>query len=195
MKSFTSKIVNTFKSIDNEQSEGGLYALPDRCSEGRWPASHHHIFGGEFQDLDVCARLGVEGQEHWSKRIDLAVEGKSASLKFIDIALTKVRSYGNSFQLDKHYGKKWEDYSSDLKKAVSRLVKDVRGSSGPESSFLVAFIFTDSEKHAHDLIGPSTTDSFLNRYELTLTKDTWNDPYGRGIWTSVLCWAAQQKET
>ena len=193
MESITSKIVSSLKEIDHEQTEGGIYALPDRYSKGKWPASHHHIFGGDHVELNLCSRVGVEGQEHWNKRISFEIEGKSASLQFVDIALTKVRSYGDGFVLDKHHGKKWEDCSQELKKAVSRLIKEVKkGYSG--NAFLVAFVFTDSERHSNALIAPSITDDFLSRYGLSLSHQTWADPHGRGIWTSVLCWRAQNDD-
>ena len=195
MESIARKIVSSLKAIDHEQIEGGIYALPNRHSQGKWPASHHHIFGGVHQELDLCSRLGVKGHEHRNKRIEFDLEGCAASLQFTDIALTKVRPYGNRFQLDKHHGKKWEDCSADLKKAVSRLVKEVRGSGHIETAFLVAFVFTDSERHTTDLIIPSTAEAFLSRYDLTLAHETWSDPHGRGIWTSALCWGARQKKT
>lgn len=190
METIASKIVSALRAIDHEQIEGGIYALPDRHSKGKWPASHHHLFGGMYQELDLCLRLGVKGQVRRDKRIEFNVAEEVASLQFIDIALTKVRSYGNRFQLDKHHGKKWEDCSTDLKKAVSSLVKEARRPGHTKIAFLVAFVFTDSEKHAADLIHPSTTEGFLSRYGLTLSQETWSDPHGRGIWTSVLCWDA-----
>lgn len=193
MKSTTNKIVSSLKAIDHEQVEGGIYALPDRHSKGKWPASHSHIFGGAYKQFDLCSRLGVKGHEHRSKRIECDLEGCAASIQFIDVALTKVRPYGNRFQLDKHHGKKWEDCSKDLKKAVSKFVKEVRGETHIDIAFLVAFVFTDSEKHASDLVIPSTAEVFLSRYELTLANETWRDPHDRGIWTSVLCWAARKE--
>lgn len=194
MELIASKIVRCLKGIDAEQIEGGIYALPDRYSKGKWPASHFHIFGGEYPELDLCSRIGVQGREYWNKRIGFEVEEESASLQFIDIALTKVRSYGNGFQLDKHHGKKWEDCSVDLKKAVSRITKEVRGAGSTRNAFLVAFVFTDSEKHIAGLIEPSIAEDFLNRYDLEVTHEIWSDPHKRGIWTSVLCWRAKRND-
>lgn len=76
MKLLTTKIVRAIKEIDHEQTEGGIYALPDRYSKGKWPAGHHHVFGGDFQELDLCSRIGVKGKEHRSKRIGSRNEQK-----------------------------------------------------------------------------------------------------------------------
>lgn len=195
MKSLPAKVVRSMRDIDHEQSEGGLYALPDRCSKGKWPAAHHHIFGGTFKELDLFSRIGMRSREQGSNRIAFSTEELSGSAQFIDIALTKIRPYGNRFQLDRHHGKKWEDCSSNLKKSVSRFLKGSRNVRTIETSLLVALVFTDNEKHAADLIEPSTNESFLRRYDLSLANETWADPHGRGIWTSVLCWALQPRKT
>ncbi len=194
MKSITSKIVRCLKEIDHEQIEGGIYALPERYSNGRLPASHHLIFGGKYPQFDLFSRIGVRALKSLNKRVRFEHGGAEASLQFIDIALTKVRSYGDGFQLDKHHGKKWVDCSMDLKKAVSKLVKEVK-TVYPANAFLVAFVFTDSKKRSNDLIAPSIAEGFLTRYDLTSSNETWCDPHGRGIWTSVLCWGIRNSET
>lgn len=185
MNDLATQILGALKSIDYEQKEGGIYALPDRYSKGKWPAPHHHIFGGTYEDLSLLARLGLSGKEEkWGKRIEFNAEEKAASLQFLDIAYTKVRAYGNRYQLDKHHGKKWEDFSAELRNVACKLSKELRWNY--DVAFLVALIFTDSQKHAEDTIGPSIEQDFLYRYGLTHVSDTWEDPHGRGIWTTVL---------
>lgn len=74
MKSLATRIVRTIKDIDHEQTEGGIYALPERCSKGMWPAGHHHIFGGALKELDLFSRLGMSGQEERKKWIEFFIE-------------------------------------------------------------------------------------------------------------------------
>ncbi len=189
MDSITSKILCALQKIDNEQIEGGIYALPDRYAQGKKPASHHHIFGGDYAELNLCSRIGVKGKRHENKKIHFEIEGEAASLQFVDMALTKVRSYGDRFLLDKHHGKKREDCSQELSKAVSKLCKEAK-KGDLEAAFLVALIFTDSERHSEALITPFIADEFLSRYGLSASHQSWADPHGRGIWTSAVCWQA-----
>jgi len=195
MKLISTRIIEAIKSIDQEQSEGGIYALPERYSKGKWPAGHHHIFGGAYKELDLLSRLGIKGKEQRSGRIDFLSEEGAGFLQFTDIALTKIRPYGNRYQLDRHHGKRWEDCSSELKNTVSRFIKSARNSWSPEIGILVALVYTDSEKHSKDLIMSSIDEPFISRYNLILAHETWTDPHGRGIWTTAVCWASIKDKT
>ncbi len=194
MKFLCAEVVRAIRDFDHSHSAGGIYSLPDLLSKGKRHVPHHHIFGGEHEEFDLCRKLGVDGKEGWGDSIGFEYEGYSASVRFLDVAHTKVRPYGNSYQLDRHHGKKWEDTSSDLKKSVCRRVKEERHGRSRDINLLVAIVFADSERHNTKIIEPSSEESFLERYRLTLDHDTWTDPHGRGIWTSVLCWADKQPQ-
>jgi len=196
MHPLESQLVGFIREIDAEQDEGGVYSMPDKYSEGNWPAPHHRLFGGDFEEISVCTRLELTAGRKRQNAIQFKHADEVCSLRFIDIATTKIRSYGNRYLLDSHHGKKWEDRSAEVRDAVLNLVKEAkRGWAHCDRHLLLALIFTDTEKHAQETLSRSIESNFVERYHLTVATDSWPDPHGRQLWTTAGCWSVRRPRT
>jgi hypothetical protein len=206
MIAIETKLVACIRELDAELTDGGLYALPEKFPKNntgkkksyqRKFTPHSEIFGGEIAQYNLFARLGKDQSDmlyYGGKGVKFLYENDICYINFLSFAFTKVRSYGNSFQLDTHHGKKWENRSEEVRDAVSKTFKAGTRYETVDRLFLMLLLYSDTEKHALETLSLAAAPQFFNRYNLNYVADTWFDPHGRKMWTSAACWATKPHE-
>lgn len=196
------KLVTCMRELDSELKDGGIYALPEKFPQKKTGKKttyqrkftpHYEIFGGEIAQYNLCVRLGMTQKSifPYFEGYAFHYDKEECFITFLGMAFTKVRSYGNTFQLDTHHGKKWENRSEEIRNAASKMSRAGKRYKFTDRYLLMLLLYSDTEKHAIETLSLAANPQFLDRYNLSYASETWADPHGRKMWTSAACWATK----
>lgn len=219
MRMWNHDLLAEIQKIDQEQVPHGLYGLPEilRCGTRVQPLAR--ILGGrlwgnvEHPELEVAKRLGWSVRYAKADTLQFTIpRGLDVVIEIRNHASTKVRRYGDSYQLDKVHGKPRAVESNDIEKWVSKLpgkaksgfsvelVKmleslpaEQRGNPKSYGDLLIAYVARKSDFET--LLGGGDDPKFLQRYDLSFAREEWKDPHQRNFWTGLFLWTYQTAPT
>jgi hypothetical protein len=181
------QILDALEALDREEVPHGLYGLRQAYASKRRIPTLAHLFSSTGK-ASILARNGFEGIQTRSTSADIYFStggGESVGLHVLEYATTKVRHYGSTYRLDKHYAKKSKDPNWELESLVPKLSKNRISTRG----ILLLAHFQNNEQ-LEKVLGRSTEPDFLSRYHVTHTVREWQDRFGRDFRTAVHLWSS-----
>ena len=185
------RFLDALVAFDLEESPHGLYGIREAyASEGkplptleqilwsRHPAGLVERFG--FGDLPT--KRVIRGK----LVID---ENRSISMKFLNMASTKVRRFGSTYLLDKSASKREFEPEWDMTKELTHFSKSQhRSRFRHEEQSVLLIAHAPRLERVHEFLGHVRDPAFLDRYQLELHEREWSDQHGRGFSTGIYLW-------
>ncbi|WAC21340.1 hypothetical protein OVA24_08070 [Luteolibacter sp. SL250] len=185
------QLVAELRAVDREQATHGLYGLREAMKKGnRLPFLATLLFE-KPPETNLLQRLGMEGRgSSYSETASFTLtDGMRADLEILTHASTKVRHYGDSYVLDRAHGKK-SAIHPDLESIVPKLAAG-RGYSAKRMNALLFITHAPTERQLKAGLGRAITPEFMDRYQVSLVFDIWEDIYRRGFHSGIFLWTAE----
>jgi len=187
------QLLEQIQAIDIEQASHGLYGLSEvKADPGQPFTPVSRVLSRDDPALNPALRLhwrllGKGGWKENAYREWLLPSGEKVLVSYTDFASTKIRHYGNGYQLDRVHGKK---EAGDLDALVARLARLARLRVHGKLTAQVLIAHVPQQRRFEPLLGKTIAPAFLERCHLEHHSLIWEDRYGRGFFTGVFLWNA-----
>lgn len=181
-------------AFDLEEGPHGLYGIRESyASEGKPLPTLEKILWSRHP-AGFVERFGFG--DHLSRRIQtgrlIVAEDRPVTMKFLNLASTKVRRFGATYLLDKATPKREFEPDWDITKELTHFSKSktksrFRCQSQEQCVLLIAH--APRLDAVHQFLGQVRAAAFLIRYELVFHEREWPDQHDRGFSTGLYLWS------
>lgn len=186
------RFLTALQAFDLEEEPHGLYGIREAyASEGKPLPTLEKILWSRHP-AGFVERFGFG--DHLSRRIQtgrlIVAEGRPVTMKFLNLASTKVRRFGATYLLDKSSPKREFEPGWDITKELTHFSKSndpLRLHRNEQCILLIAH--ASRLEAVHEFLGQVRTVPFLNRYQLVFHEREWPDQHHRGFSTGVYLWS------
>jgi len=189
-------LVEELQKIDREETPHGLYGL--RRARQTGPRLPKLISILTSPPIRLVQRTGGALAPRRSANDTLSFgldNARQVRINLFDYADTKVRKFGNAYQLDKQTSVSHEppvDLISELPKLAAKARVNYGTKSPPYSFGLLFIAHFQKEKDSLALLEKAISPQFLNRYGLSRLAAAWDDTHGRHFHTTIHLWYIEQ---